>query len=163
MNVGHLYDALLVPAEWVALDVLRRRRREFMLRCYGALGWRMDRKCFDAAFDGAFLNEGRVDFALLDVSSQLGIIRRLMASPRLKRRIGTEPAGLLFAPGRAAATRLVRANRVAVGRELSLGSFLPRFRRCFSKAGKSAPSGGDPRAITGHYTAVGRARWPLPM
>jgi FMN phosphatase YigB (HAD superfamily) len=76
IHAGQLYDQLLVPTEWVDLNILREHLTTTLERHYRAYGRRLIQETINRTFD-LLLHDGRLDFGNLPEHLQQGIIERI--------------------------------------------------------------------------------------
>lgn len=78
LNVGDLYDQLLIPAEWVDLTILKDHLVTTLERSYRTYQRKLTREICETAFD-SLVHDGWLDFGNLPEPLQQGAIERILA------------------------------------------------------------------------------------
>lgn len=126
-----LYDRLLIPSDWIDLDVFRRK-----IEC-GYSHWRSaycrpeNNNEKEQAFQAAMI-DGRIDFGRLDEALQHNVICRLAVSTRMRSEI--KPHQLL---GAAPSNPVIFQNRETIRRIYGPDRYKRRLERLYTRIAES--------------------------
>jgi hypothetical protein len=143
VNLSHLYDRLPVPAEWIDLERLADRYRAKQRILLGAghgtrVYSRYSRRIVDKLTD-----TGMVDFGMLDVDTQLSVLRRLTRMRSMNHESLTRARDAVFGQWKLlcepAGGYLRRRNRRAVRTGLGPRQFDKRFRALLADTASIMP------------------------
>lgn len=86
LDLGHLYDRLVVPLDWLDAPALEGLWRDCLTRSAGRFGITLERPHLRRAF-AHLTADGGIDFGLLDESFQKGVLAGLLETPGRRARL----------------------------------------------------------------------------
>ncbi len=113
IKLGHLYDSLRIPTDWIDLTKFRENWQDSVLRAIGLFDLSIEGYRLEDVFD-QLISGGTIDFGLLDEFSQKTAIGRIVADQKnADRLLNINP--FLHAPGDVSnAAELIDRNRKAI-------------------------------------------------
>lgn len=137
IRLGHLYAALQVPVDWIGLGQFREKWHDCVARACGRFNFSIEPARLRNAFD-SITADGRIDFGLLDESSQTKVILRLLSPGRDSARL-IQINSFLAAPGAVSdKNQLIAGNRQAVLNHYSPDSYRDKLLTVYRKVSTTA-------------------------
>lgn len=147
MDSSLLYTRLPLPSEWVDIESFRRKYLE-EIRVAGMQSDERD-------FQEWAVQDGKIDFGILDWDNQVRLIRSITAESHKRSRwreiLEEKQDGWPGISRLLNVERVIDRNRTSIERGFSGNRFLERFRACFSRKCAVVPSSADYEGIKNSF------------
>jgi hypothetical protein len=163
IDLEHLYTRLAVPVSWISLDSLVNRYQAAGAGCFGRSWPYPHAGSLLEAMRPSLIDNGEIDFGLLDFTSQLAVVERVSRALRDKGNRTDEGAWLVRArrfmlshmPGEGQ----IAGNRSAVADRCSFEGFTDRLGECLlGDQPQQRPGEADREDIRRFFASVERFR-----
>jgi len=131
INLDGLYRHVLVPRDWIDLNIFRRKIACGYAQWLSNYGRPADNQATEWAIQAALANE-RIDFGRLDEALQQDVIRRLAGSHRMRSEL--EPRQLFAAPP---APAVMIRNRETIRRMYGMERYRQQLEQVYASVGNS--------------------------